>query len=66
MELNEALKVVHAACAAFVGTLADHQKIQTALAVIERELAKPAIELAVPSERAAANGAALHKEKRNA
>jgi len=50
MPLEEAIKVIKAACAAFVGTLADHQKIQQAIAVIEKELHKPVIELALSGQ----------------
>jgi hypothetical protein len=40
MTNNEALAIVREACSTFTGVLADHQKIQAALTVIESSLPK--------------------------
>lgn len=51
MNLEQALNVLAEACAKFVGNLADHQAIQTALSVV-REHVTPAVDVTVHEDEA--------------
>lgn len=53
MEINEALGVIAEVCAAFHGTLAQHQQIQTALDVVAKAVQPEPAE----PELVSANGA---------
>lgn len=55
MTIPEALQIVDQACAVFVGTRADHQKISDAIRVIVEALAeKGKVEVERPPDRPAA------------